>query len=147
VAGACIAVSRCVGAVARDRCLRREASFDRLRPLGLQELQQGLVPRQAEPSWRADLPAQNLTELFALARRSDAPMNFASWGQASTAHLVFEKTRVDQKIAFTHVPYKGGMEIISGLLAGDVQVGIADLLSPAAHLRTGRLKLLGVTGG
>lgn len=96
---------------------------------------------------RTDFPAKNLTEMFALAKRStEMKFNFASWGLGSTAHIVYEKMRVDQKIDYTHVPYKGGSEIITGLLVGDVQVGMADLLSPAPHIKSGKIKVIGVTG-
>lgn len=96
---------------------------------------------------RADFPAKNLSELIALAKQpTDNKIVFASWGLGSTAHIVYEKMRVDQKIDFTHVPYKGGAEIINGLLAGDVQVGMADLLTPAPHIKAGKIKVIGVTG-
>ncbi len=95
---------------------------------------------------RSDLPASTLPEIFAFARRNPGKLNLADWGVGSTGNLVYEKMRVDQKLDFTLVTYKGGVEIITALLAGDVQVGMADLLSPAQHLRAGKLKVIGVTG-
>lgn len=95
---------------------------------------------------RSDLPANNLTELYALTRRQPGKLNFASFGLASTAHIAYEKMRLDQGLEFTHIPFKGGVEIITGLLNGEVQVGMADFLSPAPHIRSGKLKVLGVTG-
>ncbi|HVR51739.1 MAG TPA: tripartite tricarboxylate transporter substrate binding protein [Pseudorhodoferax sp.] len=95
---------------------------------------------------RSDLPVQSVTELIALARAQPGKINFATWGLGSTAHLLQEKMRVDNGAPMTHVPYKGGSDIIKALLSGEADVAVADLLSPDAHFKSGRLRVIGVTG-
>ena len=95
---------------------------------------------------RADLPVQNVTQLLALARAQPNRINFATWGLGSTAHLLLEKMRVDNDAPMLHVPYKGGADIIKALLSGEADVAVADLLSPDAHFKSGKLRVVGVTG-
>ena len=95
---------------------------------------------------RADLPVQNVTQLLALARAQPNKINFATWGLGSTAHLLLEKMRVDNDAPMLHVPYKGGADIIKALLSGEADVAVADLLSPDAHFKSGKLRVIGVTG-
>lgn len=95
---------------------------------------------------RADLGLRSVSHLFALAQAQPDKLNFATWGLGSTAHLLLEKLQKDKGVRMTHVPYKGGAEIIKALLAGEADVAVADFLSPAAHFRSGRLNVLAVTG-
>lgn len=95
---------------------------------------------------RAGLPVQSVTELIALARAQPNKINFATWGLGSTAHLLLEKMRVDNDAPMLHVPYKGGADIIKALLSGEADVAVADLLSPDAHFKSGKMRVIGVTG-
>jgi tripartite-type tricarboxylate transporter receptor subunit TctC len=95
---------------------------------------------------RADLPVHSVTQLLELARAQPGKINFATWGLGSTAHLLQEKMRVDNGAPMMHVPYKGGADIIKALLSGEADVAVADLLSPDAHFKSGRLRVIGVTG-
>lgn len=95
---------------------------------------------------RADLPVHSVTQLLELARAQPGKINFATWGLGSTAHLLQEKMRVDNGAPMTHVPYKGGADIIKALLSGEADVAVADLLSPDAHFKSGKLRVIGVTG-
>ena len=95
---------------------------------------------------RADLPVQSVTQLLELARAQPGKINFATWGLGSTAHLLQEKMRVDNGAPMMHVPYKGGSDIIKALLSSEADVAVADLLSPDAHFKSGKLRVIGVTG-
>lgn len=95
---------------------------------------------------RSDLPVKSVGELLNYAKSNPDKINFATWGLGSTAHLMLEKIRVDKGAKMTHVPYKGGAEINKAVIAGEADVGVADLLSPDAHFKSGRLRVIGVTG-
>ncbi|MGO4392456.1 Bug family tripartite tricarboxylate transporter substrate binding protein [Variovorax sp. M-6] len=95
---------------------------------------------------RSDLPVKSVAELLSYAKANPDKVNFATWGLGSTAHLMLEKIRVDKGAQMTHVPYKGGAEINKAVISGEADVGVADLLSPDAHFKSGRLRVIGVTG-
>lgn len=126
----------------QNPALRRKLPYD----------PQALVPvaqfnRQQLPLFaRGDLGLRSVSHLFALAQAQPDKLNFASWGLGSTAHLLLEKLQKDKGVRLTHLPYKGGAEIIKALLSGEADVAVADFLSPAAHFRSGRLRVLAVTG-
>ncbi|WP_162258062.1 MULTISPECIES: tripartite tricarboxylate transporter substrate binding protein [unclassified Hydrogenophaga] len=96
---------------------------------------------------RSDLPANNLDELVALARkRGDRPLSYGSTGQGSLFHLVTEMLLSTTGMQATHVPYRGGMPMLI-----DLQRGIIDftMLPVDALLGSmiagGRMKVLGVS--
>jgi tripartite-type tricarboxylate transporter receptor subunit TctC len=95
---------------------------------------------------RADLPFQNVAQLLEHARANPGKLNFATWGLGSTAHLIQEKMRVDNGAPMTHVPYRGGADIVKALLSGEADVAVADWLSPNPHIKSGKLRVIGVTG-
>ncbi|MDB5913479.1 MAG: hypothetical protein JWP22_2154, partial [Ramlibacter sp.] len=105
------------------------------------------INRQQLPVFvRSDLGVDSMTRLFAYAQAQPGKINFASWGIGSTAHIIKAKMEQDKKITMTHVPYKGGAEIVKALLGGEADVAVADFLSPSAHFQSGKLKVIAVTG-
>ncbi|MFM9969383.1 MAG: tripartite tricarboxylate transporter substrate binding protein [Burkholderiales bacterium] len=83
-----------------------------------------------------------LQELFALARGKPGQINYASYGLGSSNHLETEALGNHAGVKFTHVPYKGGSELLPALLGGQIQfalVGVAPVLN---HLRQERLKAI-----
>ncbi|HEY5896187.1 MAG TPA: tripartite tricarboxylate transporter substrate-binding protein, partial [Burkholderiales bacterium] len=66
---------------------------------------------------RADLPATNLQEFIALARRTNPPLPYASIGNGSQHHLVMEMLKARAGIDLLHVPYKGGGPAMTALLS------------------------------
>lgn len=132
-----------VSLLAQNQSLRKKLPYDAVRDLTpvtqLNRQQLALLVR-------ADFPARSIAEMVAYAKANPGKVSFGSWGLGSTAHLIVEKFRVDKGIQMTHVPYKGAAEIIRGMLAGDVDAGVADLLSPNAFVRSGQLRIIGVTG-
>jgi tripartite-type tricarboxylate transporter receptor subunit TctC len=127
----------------QNEALGRKLPYDLTRDL--QPIAQ-VLRAQAVVLARADLPVDSLQDLFMLARRRPGALSFASWGVASTAHIVYEKMRLDQRIEFTHVAYKGSTEIVTALLTGEVQVGMGELFSSGPHIRSGKMKVIGVAG-
>ena len=92
------------------------------------------------------LPAKNIQELIALAKSQPGKLTYASFGVGSSAHLTFELFKGMTGVDMLHVPYKGGGPAIADLLAGQVSIYIPVLPSVVALSKSGKLRLLAVTG-
>ena len=66
------------------------------------------------------VPANDLKEFVALAKRSDPPLFYASIGNGSLHHIAMEMLKQEAGIQLTHVPYRGGGPAGIAVLAGDV---------------------------
>ena len=92
------------------------------------------------------LPAKNIQELIALAKSQPGKLTYASFGVGSSAHLTFELFKGMTGVDMLHVPYKGGGPAIADLLAGQVSIYIPVLPSVVSLSKSGKLRLLAVTG-
>lgn len=93
----------------------------------------------------ADVPATNLQELLALAKKEPGKLNYGSSGNGSTGHLITESFLSQAGIKMTHVPFRGGAPAVQALVGGQIHMVIDGLPSFASHLQGGRIKLLGIT--
>jgi tripartite-type tricarboxylate transporter receptor subunit TctC len=91
------------------------------------------------------VPASNLTELVAYAKANPGKLAYASFGNGTTSHFAGEILKTMAGIELTHVPYKGVPPAMNDLLGGQVQLLIANLTDAIGHVRSGRLKSMGVT--
>jgi len=91
------------------------------------------------------LPVKNAKELIALARSRPGEINFGSAGQGATTHLAVELFIVLTQVKMTHVPYKGSPQAVADLVAGNVQLGIPTMPAALPFIKSGRVKVLGVT--
>jgi tripartite-type tricarboxylate transporter receptor subunit TctC len=92
------------------------------------------------------MPAKNVKELVALARARPGEINYASSGNGSTQHLTGALFCKMAGINMTHIPYRGSGPVTADLLAGQVQVGFPGIAGMLPHIKTGKLRALGVTG-
>ena len=91
----------------------------------------------------ASLPASNIAELIALAKKEPGKLNFASVGIGSYPHLDMERFEKAAGVQLTHVPYKGGAgQAIPAMIGGEVQVAFFNMASLLPHIKSGRLKAL-----
>jgi tripartite-type tricarboxylate transporter receptor subunit TctC len=90
------------------------------------------------------LPVKNVKDLIALARSRPGAINFASGGTGSSSQMNVEQFRSLAKIELAHVPYKGTASAIPDLLVGEVQMAIDTVAALLPHIRSGRLRALGV---
>ena len=91
----------------------------------------------------ANVPASNIAELIALAKKDPGKLNYASVGMGSYPHLDMERFMKAAGIEMTHVPYKGGAgQAIPAMVAGEVQVAFFNMASLLPHIKSGRLKAL-----
>jgi tripartite-type tricarboxylate transporter receptor subunit TctC len=94
----------------------------------------------------ADVPAKSMAELIALAKNPSAKINYGSVGRGSLGHLASELLRSMTGMNITHVSYKGSPQIMTALLSGEIQLYlIASVGTAQPHLKTGRLRALGVS--
>jgi tripartite-type tricarboxylate transporter receptor subunit TctC len=85
-------------------------------------------------------------ELVALAKKQPGKLTFSSAGIASPAHFGGELFKAIANIDLTHVPYKGAAPAIAAAATGEVDMMFGPIGAGAPHVRSGKLKALGVTG-
>lgn len=89
------------------------------------------------------VPARNVRELIALAKAGNG-LSFGSSGNGGGTHLAGELFNMHAGIRLQHIPYKGSAPAMNDLLGGQVQLMFADAPSALQHIRSGRIKVLGV---
>jgi len=94
----------------------------------------------AHPSFAA----RNVTELVSQAKQQPGKINIGSAGNGTLNHLIGEMLGKATGIEMVHVPYKGAAAAVTDLVAGQVQVSVQSLPSSIAHIRSGKVKVLGV---
>ena len=90
------------------------------------------------------LPAKTLGELIAYARAHPGAIKFGSSGVGTPVHLAGELMMQLTGISMVHVPYKGIAPAMAAVLAGDIQLTYAAVLSGLQHFKSGRLRPLAV---
>jgi tripartite-type tricarboxylate transporter receptor subunit TctC len=91
-------------------------------------------------------PAKSVRELIEGAKKNPGKILYASPGNGSLGHLAVEKLKADSGIDLVHVPYKGGGPALIDVINGSTPVYIGALNLTLPHIRSGRLRALGVTG-
>jgi tripartite-type tricarboxylate transporter receptor subunit TctC len=89
--------------------------------------------------------AQSVRELLALMKSKPGELNYASGGFGSSTYLAAELLKLMTKAEMAHVPYKGVGPALTALVAGQVQLFISTLGPALPHVKSGRLRALGVT--
>jgi tripartite-type tricarboxylate transporter receptor subunit TctC len=92
----------------------------------------------------ASLPVGSVAELIAYAKAHPALLNYGSG--SSVFMFITENFKSLAGIEMREIPYNGVPPMVSGLLAGDVQVGVVNLAPTLAHIKAGKLKALAVMG-
>ena len=91
------------------------------------------------------LPVRSAGDLVALAKEAPGRLSYASGGTGSAPHLFGELFKSMAGIEMTHVPYRGGSQAVTDLLAGHVQVMFADPGSVLPQVEQGKVRAIGVT--
>jgi len=92
------------------------------------------------------VPVKSVAELIQYAKSQPGRINYASSGTGSASHLAMELFKSMAGVDLTHVPYKGSSPAAVGLIGGQVQAGFSNLVPALPHLKSGRLRALGVSG-
>jgi len=90
------------------------------------------------------VPAKNLAEFLALAKKSGESYGFGTSGIGSTPHLSGELLAQRTGVKLTHVPYKGGGQALTDVLGGQIPLVFTTVPSAQQHVKSGKLTALGV---
>jgi tripartite-type tricarboxylate transporter receptor subunit TctC len=93
-----------------------------------------------------NVPTHSVKELVALAKSKPGQIAYGSLGSGSIQHLAGHVFGREAGIQLLHVPYKGAAPVTVDLLAGQVQMAFSGVGTVAAHVKSGRLTALAVTG-
>ncbi len=91
------------------------------------------------------VPARSVKEFIAHAKANPGKLNFGSAGTGGLGHLAGEVFKLESKVDFVHVPYKGSGPTMRALLAGEIQLSFSSMVPSIPHVKAGRLRALGVT--
>ncbi|MGH8617426.1 MAG: Bug family tripartite tricarboxylate transporter substrate binding protein, partial [Burkholderiales bacterium] len=91
------------------------------------------------------LPVRSVKELIDYAKANPGKLLNASGGNGTTGHLGGELFKIMTGTQITHVPYKGSPQGIQDLMAGQVQLMFDNLTSISPHVKSGKLRGLGVS--
>jgi tripartite-type tricarboxylate transporter receptor subunit TctC len=88
------------------------------------------------------LPVKNLKEFVAYAKANPGKVNVASFGSATISHLAIEFFKVTTGVDVVHVPYRGGAQMMTDLISGQIQAAVDSLPSSLPHIKSGAIRAL-----
>ncbi|MCC6531161.1 MAG: tripartite tricarboxylate transporter substrate binding protein [Burkholderiales bacterium] len=90
------------------------------------------------------LPAHSVKDLIALAKSKPGTIRFGSGGLGSSSQMNSEQFKSQAGIDIVHVPYKGTAAAIPDLVSGEVHMAVDTVAALLPHVRSGKLRALGV---
>ena len=90
-------------------------------------------------------PARSIAEFLAWCRANPGKLNFGVSGMGTTVHFAAVWLADGGKIKMTNVPYKGTGPVLQDLMAGQVHVGFANVISATPLIKSGKIRALAVT--
>jgi len=91
------------------------------------------------------LPVKNVGELVAYGKANPGKLNYGSAGNGTWNHLFAEHFKALAGIQMTHIPYKGANPAVTDVMGGQIQLAFAPFPSAVPQIKSGRLRVLGVT--
>jgi len=92
-----------------------------------------------------DMAAKTLPELLAMARTKPGALSFGSTSTGGSPHMSVELLKMMAGVNMVHIPYKGGGPMLTDLIGNQIPVGVDNLPSSMAHIRSGKIRALAVT--
>lgn len=93
----------------------------------------------------ASVPAESLSALLAVARSQPGRLRYGSPGTATPTHVLMERFKLAAGVDMPHIPYRGAA-VYTAVLGGEVELTLDGLAPLMAHIRSGRLRALAVSG-
>lgn len=90
------------------------------------------------------VPAHSVTDVLALAKAQPGKLQYASAGVGSVTHLAGELFKLLAKVDVLHVPFKGAGPATVDVMGGHTNILFGGLLATTPHIRSGKLRALGV---
>jgi tripartite-type tricarboxylate transporter receptor subunit TctC len=125
-----------------NKMLQPSLSYDAIRdytPIAL--IGTGAIIILGKPT----LQANSVQEAIALARSTSGGLNYGTSGHGTIQHLIGEMIKTTLYLNITHVPYRGAGPLMSDIIAGHVDLGIATLASALPFITAGSVKALAVS--
>ncbi len=119
--------------------LRPNMPYDTVKDLaGVTQVSVQHLVMAAHPS----LPANNIAELVALAKKEPGKLSYATPGSGTAMHLSVELLKTTAGIEIVHVPYKGGAPAQQDVVSGHVPILMDVLYAAQPLIKSGRIKVL-----
>ena len=116
--------------------------FDTMKDFApVSQLAEGPLVLSVHPSF----PPKTVKELIAIARLRPGEINYGSSGNGSPPHFATELFKLLTGVQITHIPYKGAGPAAIDLFAGQIPIYFMNALQVTQHVRTGKVRALGVT--
>lgn len=90
-------------------------------------------------------PWKTIQDFIAAAKAKPGSISFGSVGVGSAVHIAAEKFRLAAGIEATHVPYRGGPEVIADIMGGRIDLYFCPLATALPLIRQGQVKALVVS--
>jgi tripartite-type tricarboxylate transporter receptor subunit TctC len=90
-------------------------------------------------------PSKSVKELIAFLKARPGEINYGSSGNGSPPHIATELFKLLTGTKITHIPYKGAGPAAIDVIAGQIPVYFMNALQAVPHMKSGRLRPLGVT--
>jgi len=92
------------------------------------------------------LAVGSVKELIAYAKARPGALSFGTPGVGTTLHIGWERLIAMTRVEMLHVPYKGGAPAVLDVMSGEIQMTITTTITAGAHIKSGKLKAVAVTG-
>jgi tripartite-type tricarboxylate transporter receptor subunit TctC len=93
----------------------------------------------------ASLPVNSVQEFIALAKKRPGALNVSSAGLGTLNHLAAELFKQRTGTHIVHIPYRGGVPALQAVMNDEVQLFMGSWVAIGPHVKSGRIKALGVT--
>jgi len=93
----------------------------------------------------ASLPVNSLEDLVKMMREKPGQMTYSSAGNGTSGHLAAELLKNMAKVEARHVPYRGGPEAVTGVVAGDINFIFFTVPAVLPQVEAGKLRALAIT--
>ena len=93
----------------------------------------------------ASLPANSVQDFIALAKKKPGALNVSSAGLGTLNHLAAELFKMRTGTHIVHIPYRGGVPALQAVMNDEVQLFMGSWVAIGPHVKSGRIKVLGVT--
>ena len=93
----------------------------------------------------ANSPFQSVADLAKAARARPGHLTYASAGNGGAQHLAGELFKQGQKVAITHIPYRGGAPALTDLIGGQVDMMFSATTASGPFVKSGKLRALAIS--
>jgi tripartite-type tricarboxylate transporter receptor subunit TctC len=94
---------------------------------------------------RPGLPANTLAEVLKLAKEQPGKLSYATSGVGTVLHLAMELIKDQAKVFITHVPYRGGAQIVTDLAGNQVDLALLVSVTATPQIQAKKMKGIAVT--